>query len=96
LTPGQLKLIGDVDIVLMPIGGRFTMGPETAREVLRQLKPKIAIPMHYRDNLYQVEEFAEGFQVRYMKTSTLTTSKSALPFSTEIVVLRPEGAFQYE
>ncbi len=96
LTPGQLKLIGDVDIVLIPIGGRFTMGPETAREVLRQLKPKIAIPMHYRDNLYQVEEFAEGFQVRYMKTSTLTTSKIALPFSTEIVVLRPEGAFRYE
>ena len=54
------------------------------------------IPMHYRDNLYQVEEFAEGFQVRYMKTSTLTTSKIALPFSTEIVVLRPEGAFRYE
>ena len=96
LTPGQLKLIGDVDIVLTPIGGRFTMGPETAREVLHQLKPKIAIPMHYRDNLYQVEEFAEGFRVRYMKTSTLTASKSTLPSSTEIVVLRPQGAFQYE
>jgi len=96
LTPGQLKLIGNVDIVLTPIGGRFTMGPETAREVLHQLKPKIAIPMHYRDNLYQVEEFARGFRVRYMKTNILTASKSALPSTTEIVVLRPEGAFQYE
>ena len=96
LTPGQLKLIGKVDIALTPIGGRFTMGPETAREVVRQLKPKIAIPMHYRDNLYRVEEFAQGFQVRYMKSNTLTASKSSLPSSTEIVVLRPEGAFQYE
>ncbi|NIO07779.1 MAG: hypothetical protein GTO40_07125 [Deltaproteobacteria bacterium] len=96
LTQGQLKLIGKVDIVLTPIGGRFTMGPDIAREVVQQLKPKIAIPMHYRDNLYQVEEFAEGFRVRYLNSSTLTLSKSTLPKTTEIIVLTPEGAMQYE
>ena len=50
LSPEQLQQIGRVDIALVPIGGVYTMGPETAREVLQQLQPKIAIPMHYRNN----------------------------------------------
>ncbi|MBI3329689.1 MAG: MBL fold metallo-hydrolase, partial [Nitrospinae bacterium] len=48
LTPEQIQRIGRVDIALIPIEGVFTMGPETAREVLQQLNPKLAIPMHYR------------------------------------------------
>lgn len=96
LTPHQLKLIGKIDIALTPIGGRFTMGPQTAREVVRQLKPKIAIPMHYRDDLGRVEEFSEGYRVRYLESDTFHASKSALPSSTEIVVLRPYGAALYE
>ena len=49
-----------VDVALIPIGGTYTMGPDIAREVLQQLKPKIPIPMHYRDNLVLVEAFAHG------------------------------------
>jgi L-ascorbate metabolism protein UlaG (beta-lactamase superfamily) len=96
LTPHQLKLIGKIDIALTPIGGRFTMGPQTARAVIRQLKPKIAIPMHYRDDPNRVEEFSEGYPVRTMDSDTFLTSKSALPSSTEIVVLTPYGAVRYE
>ncbi|HEX9878994.1 MAG TPA: MBL fold metallo-hydrolase [Candidatus Binatia bacterium] len=96
LTPQQIKLIGKIDIALTPIGGRFTMAPETAREVVAQLKPKIAIPMHYRDDLRRVEEFGEGYRVRYLDTDSIPVSKASLPSSTEIVVLRPYGAAAYE
>jgi L-ascorbate metabolism protein UlaG (beta-lactamase superfamily) len=46
-----MKLIGDYykpDLVLIPIGGHFTMGPKDAAYAVNQwLKPKFAIPMHY-------------------------------------------------
>jgi L-ascorbate metabolism protein UlaG (beta-lactamase superfamily) len=48
---GDLKLIGDYykpDLVLIPIGGHFTMGPqEAAYAVKEMLKPKDVVPMHY-------------------------------------------------
>jgi L-ascorbate metabolism protein UlaG (beta-lactamase superfamily) len=92
LTPELLQQIGHVDVALIPIGGTYTMGPETAREVLRQLNPKLAIPMHYRDNLTLVKAFVQGIPTRHVDSDTLQVSKSALPSSTEIIVLRPKGA----
>ena len=91
LTPEQRQQIGHVDVALIPIDGTYTMGPETAREVLQQLTPKIAIPMHYRSNLL-VEAFVRGLATRYLNSDTLLVSKSVLPPTTEIIVLRPQGA----
>lgn len=92
LTPEQLHQIGRVDVALIPIDGTYTMGPDTAREVLQQLNPKIAIPMHYRDNLILVEAFVHGLNSRRLNSDTLLLSKALLPTTTEIIVLRPQGA----
>ncbi len=91
LTARQLKQFGKVDVALVPIGGRTTMGPWTARGVVEQLKPKIAIPMHYRDDLERVRIFTEGFPTRTVPEGTLVVSKAALPRKTEIVVLGYRG-----
>lgn len=95
LTPEQLKQMGKIDVALIPIGGTFTMPPETAREVLQQIKPKVAIPMHYRDNMYILESFIRGLKARRTESDTLAVSKSSLPPPSEIVVLRPKGARDY-
>lgn len=95
LTPEQLKQLGKVDVALIPIGGTFTMPPQTAREVLQQIKPKIAIPMHYRDNLFILQSFIQGLPTRRPDSDTLLVSKATLPAATEIVVLRPKGAREY-
>lgn len=95
LTAEQIKQMGRVDIALIPIGGIFTMPAQTAREVLQQIKPKIAIPMHYRDNLHILEPFVQGLPTRKSQNDTLVVSKSALPSTTEIVVLRPKGGRDY-
>jgi L-ascorbate metabolism protein UlaG (beta-lactamase superfamily) len=92
LTPEQLHQIGRVDVALVPIDGVYTMGPDTAREVLQQLTPKIAIPMHYRDNLSLVETFVRGLPTRRLNSDTVLLSKSLLPSTTEILVLRPQRA----
>jgi L-ascorbate metabolism protein UlaG (beta-lactamase superfamily) len=48
---GDMKMIGDYykpDLVMLPIGGNFTMDPKDAAYATRELlKPKYAIPMHY-------------------------------------------------
>jgi hypothetical protein len=95
LNEQQLKAFGKVDIALTPIGGRRTMDPELAREVLAQLKPKIAIPMHHRDSPYLVQQFSAGMRTQMLQSDTLTVSKSALPLPTEIRVLQPRGVMNY-
>jgi L-ascorbate metabolism protein UlaG (beta-lactamase superfamily) len=71
------------------------MDPELAREVLAQLKPKIAIPMHHRESLSLVQQFGAGMRMQILPGDTLTVSKSTLPQPTEIKVLQPRGAMSY-
>ena len=78
LTEEQIKAFGKVDIAMIPIGGTFTMPPDTAREVLQQLKPKIAIPMHYRESTYLLDMFVKGYPNKYLNTHIMTFSKMAL------------------
>ncbi len=92
LTPEELKAFGKVDVAMVPIGGTFTMPPDTAREVLQQLKPKIAIPMHYREDPSLLNMFLTGFKNRHLPGNTLVISKATLPAPTEIVVLTPPGS----
>jgi len=92
LTPEQLQQIGRVDVALVPIDGTYTMDAETAREVVQQLTPKIAIPMHYRDDRRRVERFTRGLPTRRPQHDTLRVNKATLPVALEIVVLTPQGA----
>ena len=88
-------MIGKVDVALTPIGGWRTMAPDLALEVLQQIKPKIVIPMHYRDP-YVIEEFTQGLRAEFLDTDTLVVSKDALPSSMEIKVLRFGEGIDFE
>lgn len=66
-TPDQIKKIGRVDVLLIPVGGFYTMGLADAAKVVEQLKPKIVVPMHYGKNgqckikeLAGVDDFLKG------------------------------------
>ena len=48
LTPEQVGKIGNVDVLLVPVGGTYTIDAEEARRVMRLLKPAVTIPMHYK------------------------------------------------
>ena len=85
----QLQLIGHVDILLQTIGGVYTIGPEGAKRVVEQLKPKIVVPMHYWYQMNVLERFTDGpYRVRELNTNTFTVSKDTLPGETEIYVLK--------
>lgn len=48
LTQEQINEIGSCDVLLIPVGGVFTIDGKVATEIVAQLEPKIIIPMHYK------------------------------------------------
>jgi L-ascorbate metabolism protein UlaG (beta-lactamase superfamily) len=42
-----MTLLGKVDVMMVPIGDHFTMGPERAAQAVKMVNPKTVIPMHY-------------------------------------------------
>jgi len=48
LSDEQVAEIGSVDVLLLPVGGTFTVDAREAYEVFKQLKPKVTIPMHFQ------------------------------------------------
>ena len=47
-TPEQKELLKGIDVMLMPVGGFFTMEPEDVCALVGELKPRMLVPMHYR------------------------------------------------
>lgn len=47
-TPAQAAAIGPADVLFVPTGGVFTIGAEEAWRTIEVLKPRVAVPMHYR------------------------------------------------
>ena len=88
LTPDQLKMMGKIDILLVPIaGGYFTVTPSEAREVTKLVNPKIAIPKHFWWD-QAVQEYTQGLtRVKMLATPVLKISKPELPLPIETIVM---------
>jgi L-ascorbate metabolism protein UlaG (beta-lactamase superfamily) len=93
LSDKELAEIGPVDILLIPVGGFYTIDPKEATQVAEQIKPKILIPMHFKTAkcgfpIAPVEDFLKGKgNTKRPKASEVTFDKASLPRQTEIVVL---------
>lgn len=93
LTDKQVEDLDDVDILMVPVGGTFTIDPAAAGEVVVQLEPKIVIPMHYfvpglKYNLLPVENFLKEMGKEGVKPQPkLVISKEKLPEEMEVAVL---------
>lgn len=88
--------IGDVDVLLIPVGGNFTIDAAGANRVCQKLAPKVVIPMHFKNDrcpsfpVAGVDDFTRGRQqVKTVAGSEIELKKDELPTATETVVLRP-------
>lgn len=62
LTSEQLEKLGEIDILMVPIGGIYTANSEKATVIINQIEPKIVIPMHYKIPGLRIKlENADGF-----------------------------------
>lgn len=94
LTPGQAEEIDNVDILLLPVGGVSTIDAAIAAQVVRQLEPKIVIPMHFRtpavldSQLEPVDRFLKEIGGKEIGAQPrLSITKLALPASMQVILL---------
>ncbi|WP_333859623.1 MBL fold metallo-hydrolase [Clostridium sp.] len=67
LTENELKKLGNIDILLIPIGGNFTINGKEAAKLAKAINSHIVIPMHYKTSCLTFElEGLEEF-LKYMK-----------------------------
>ena len=96
LTQEQVEQLNSVDILLIPVGGKYTLNGSKAAEVVGLLEPKVVIPMHYKVPALNVQiegvsRFLKELAVEPpSKLELLTISKSQLPDETRVVLLEPK------
>jgi len=95
LSAKEVKEIGQVDCLLIPVGGFYTIGPEEATAVAEQLHPKLIIPMHWKTEkcgfpIEPVDPFLQGKKgARRIRKSSFSFTKKELAAGLGIVVLQP-------
>lgn len=95
LNEKQVVEVGAVDILLVPVGGGPTIDAITASRVCDQLKPKVVIPMHYRNSKCPfptsgVDEFLKGKKnINRLDTGEVEFKSGQLPADTQLIVLKP-------
>jgi L-ascorbate metabolism protein UlaG (beta-lactamase superfamily) len=84
LTDDQVETIGSVDVLLIPVGGNFTIDYKEAVGVIGQIEPKIIVPMHYqidglKVDLDTVDRFMKEVGLTPEKLDKLKVSSKTLP-----------------
>lgn len=84
--PQVLNQLRNLDAMLIPVGGFYTVGPKEAKAIVDAARPRIAIPMHYRSNrfgfdvLTTADEFLALFaHARQEESDTVSIAASAEP-----------------
>ncbi|MDR2017852.1 MAG: MBL fold metallo-hydrolase [Syntrophobacterales bacterium] len=89
-----IKDLGPIDVLLLPVGGFFTIDSLEATEVMESVKPAITIPMHFKTEkcefpIAPLDEFTKGKKgVIKVKSSEIEVVKESLPQKPEIFVLQ--------
>jgi len=95
LSDKKMELLGDVDVLMIPVGGEYTINAKEAAEMVRGIEPKIIIPMHYLvdgmskdfEKLTKVEVFLSEMGLPSEKQDKLTIKKEMLGEEQKVVVL---------
>jgi len=93
LTEEQRRSIGEVDVLMVPVGGFYTIPVEKVDRLIGQLSPKVVIPMHYKTGavaglpIAPLSTWLEGKKaVKLLGSATATIRAEALPKAQEIWV----------
>ena len=94
LSDKQVAELGRIDILLIPVGGFYTIDAKVAGQVCDRLKPKVILPMHYKTDrcgfpIAGVDGFLQGKAgVSRLDASEVEFKPGELPVSTQIIVLK--------
>ncbi len=94
LDAQQVTDLGTVDILLIPVGGFYTMDAKVASHVYQQIKPNVIMPMHYKNDkcgfpIAGVDDFLRDKEgVSRLDASEIEFKRGELPATTQILVLK--------
>lgn len=92
LTDRQIQEIGKIDILLVPVGGCYTLDAEDAYKVVEQLQPGTIIPMHFLTPDVSIRELApvEAFTIKFprvVKKPYLEISLAEVAVESRVIIL---------
>jgi L-ascorbate metabolism protein UlaG (beta-lactamase superfamily) len=92
LTSQLIEELGSIDVLFLPVGEISTISVDTATEIVKQVNPRVILPMHYktekRDDLQPVDKFLRRMGIREVeRRANLSFTQSSLPTSMQTVVL---------
>lgn len=93
LMAEQVEELGNVDVLLLPVGGVSTIDAPTAAEVVRQLEPRVVVPMHYKTTtlswkLESAERFLKEIGAKEVNAQPkLSFTRTGLPEGTQVFLL---------
>lgn len=100
LDEKALEELSNADVLLVPVGGHYTLDAERAAEVIAQLEPRIIVPMHYQTPAYKspdtpldpVEKFLHEMGVEAAEPlAKVVITPSSLPTEPQVVLLNYRG-----
>ncbi len=94
LSLEQVEFLSGADILMLPVGGVYTIDGHKAREIVEAVKPSAVIPMHYKTkrcliDLNDAGEFVSFFEHTAFCGSSVVVSSANFPSPTEVWVLEP-------
>ncbi|MBQ3156193.1 MAG: MBL fold metallo-hydrolase [Clostridia bacterium] len=96
-TQEQCRLLGRTDVLMMPVGGFYTIDAATAKETAALLQARVVLPMHYRTAanadwpIAPVEEFLALSEAPAEALDLLRVAQGDLECQPQIAVLRPQS-----
>ena len=97
LTSEQQEVLGNVDVLLVPTGGVYTIDAQAAAEISASLEPKIVIPMHFLDQestikIDPVEKFLKEIGSEVVKPEPkLSITRDRFPAEQSVVLLEKKS-----
>ena len=92
-TSDQVEEIGNVDILLVPVGGGDSLDASSAAETVNLLEPKLVIPLHFKTDIEKrqldpLDRFLKEMGAKSTEThAKIAVTRSSLPEGTQVLIL---------
>ena len=96
-TPAQAEALGPVDVLMVPVGGFYTIDAPTAKQTAELLHARVVLPMHYKTRvnadwpIAPVEAFTKLYDVPAEELDLLRVAKGDLMCQPKVAVLNPQS-----
>lgn len=97
LTDTQIERLGDIDVLMIPVGESFTLSMDDVMSMIKEIQPSLVIPMHYKvpgmkesfGSLLPLQSFLDKskYPLAGEPTHKMKVEESSLPDDTQVAIM---------